>query len=121
MHQICLLCTDSDNVILQQETETTHVSKLQLLFNSQLVDPGFLVEHLTSGVEHPAEIQADARDLDVDALEVLPLPHSANFVTGFPVRRLRHYPPHPTTQLDEKYKVALLDFREHPFFAAFPL
>ena len=108
-------------MIRQQETETTHVSKLQLLLNSQPVGPGFLVEHLTSGVEHPAEIQADARDFDVDALEVLPLLHSANFVSGFPVRRLRHYPPHPTAQLDEKYKVALLDFRKHTFFAAFPL
>ena len=36
MHQICLSYTDSDNVILQQETETTRVSNLFLSLRNLL-------------------------------------------------------------------------------------
>ena len=46
--------TDSDNVIPQQVTETTHVSKVQLLY-SQPVALGLLAELQTLGVEHLAE------------------------------------------------------------------
>ena len=38
-----------------------------------LLNLGLLVELLTSGVEHRADILADARDFAFDAVEVLPL------------------------------------------------
>ena len=41
--QICLSQKDSDNVILQQETETIHVSKFQLFFTRNLLDLHFLL------------------------------------------------------------------------------
>ena len=47
--QICLSYTDSDDAILQQETETTHVSNVQLLY-LQTVGLGLLVELQTSGI-----------------------------------------------------------------------
>ena len=72
---LCLSYTDSDNVILQQETETTHVSKFQLLLCSQPVGLGLLVELLTRGVEHTADILPDARNFASEAFEVLPLQH----------------------------------------------
>ena len=50
-------------MILQQETETTHVSKIPLLLYSQLDLLGLLVELQTSGVEHPADVLAPARDI----------------------------------------------------------
>ena len=62
-HQICMSYTYSDNVILQEETETTHVQNFQLLLFSQAVGLALIVELLRSGVEHPADILADARDL----------------------------------------------------------
>ena len=43
-HQVCLLCTDSDNVSLQLEINSTHVSKFTLLLHSQPVGLGLLVE-----------------------------------------------------------------------------
>ena len=52
----------SGNVILQQQTGTTHVSTFQLLLCSPPVGLGLLVGLLTSGVEHPANIVADAHD-----------------------------------------------------------
>ena len=73
--QICLSFTESDNVILQQATETIHASNFQHPLYSQPVGLGLLVEHLTSGAEHPTDILADARDLAFDAFEVLPLLH----------------------------------------------
>ena len=72
----------TDNVILQQESEPTHVSIFQLLLHSQPVGLGLLVELLISGAEHPADIVADAHDFAFDAFEVLPLPHRANFFSG---------------------------------------
>ena len=72
---MCLSYTDSDNVTPQKETETIHVSNVQLLLRSQRVELGLLIEVLTSGVEHPADILADARDFAYDAFEVLPLLH----------------------------------------------
>ena len=86
-HQISLSYTDSENVVLQQETETTHVAKLELLLYSQPVRLGLPIE---PGVEHLADILADARALACDAFEVLPLLHRAHFFSGCPVRRLRH-------------------------------
>ena len=68
-HQIYLSFTDSDTVILQHKTETIHVSICPLLLNSQPA------EIVTSGVEHSADILADARDFALDAFEVLPLLH----------------------------------------------
>ena len=60
-HQINLSYTDSDNVIIQQETETQYISQsFNFLLYSQAVAVGLLVELLTSGVEHPADILADA-------------------------------------------------------------
>ena len=83
---------DSDDAILQQETETEtiHVSNFQLLLYCQPVGPGLLVELLTSAAEHHGDILADARDFDSDTFEVLSLFHRASFFSGFPVRRLRH-------------------------------
>ena len=72
---MCLSYTDPDNVTLQQETETIHVSNVQLLLRSQRVELGLLIEVLTSGVEHPADILAHARDFAFDAFDVLPLLH----------------------------------------------
>ena len=110
-HQICLSYTDSDNLILQQESETVRVSNVQLLLFSQPVGLGLLVELQTSGVEHSAANLAAVRDLAFDASEVLLLLHWAKFFSGFPVRRPRHSLSHSTTQLDEKSRSALLDFR----------
>ena len=46
-----------------RDCETSHDSSMQLFFNSQLVALGLLlVENLTIGVEHSADILADARD-----------------------------------------------------------
>ena len=53
--------TDSGNAILQQETETTHVSKLQLLLCSQPFGLGLPVELPTSDVEHSADVRASVR------------------------------------------------------------
>ena len=108
-HQICLSYTDSDNVILQQETQTTHVSLFQLLLSSQPFGLRLFVELLTSGVEHSADINADASDVAFDAYEDL-------FLSGFPVRRVRHNSSHSTTQFDERSSFALHDSREHPSF-----
>ena len=75
---------------------------------------GLMVEHLTSGAEHFADILADARGFAFDASEVLPpLLHRANFFFGIPLRRLRHQSSHAVAQLDEESRFALLDFREH--------
>ena len=75
-HQICLSFTDSDNVILRQERETTHVSILKTSFSTRnLLDLVYFFELLTSGVEHSADGLADARDFAFDVLEVLPLLH----------------------------------------------
>ena len=63
-HQICLSYADSDDVIVQQESETTHVSKFLLLLHSQPAKLGLHSELVTSGVEHSADILADARDFD---------------------------------------------------------
>ena len=68
-----MLFTDSNNVILQQQTETTHVPTFQPFLYSQPVGLGLLVEFQTSGVEHHADILADARDFSFDAIKVLPL------------------------------------------------
>ena len=51
---VCMASIDSDNVILQQATEKFGLAELQ-----------------KSGVEHPADVLADA----FDAFEVLPLLH----------------------------------------------
>ena len=64
---------DPNNVTLQQETETTHVLCFQLPLHSQPVGLELRIELLTSGVQHPADILADALDFAVDAFEVLPL------------------------------------------------
>ena len=56
-------------MILQQETETTHVSKFQILPFSQPVGLGHHVELQTSGVEHRADVLADARDFASDTFE----------------------------------------------------
>ena len=83
-HQISLSVTVSDNVILQQETESIHVSIEPFLLHSQPVGLGLPFELLTSVVQHPADTLADAGDF---ANEVLP---SLHFFCGFPMRRLRH-------------------------------
>ena len=57
-NQICLSSSDSEHVIPQHETETTHVSNFQLL-HSQPVGLGHLVELLTNGVEPPGDIHAE--------------------------------------------------------------
>ena len=44
-------------------------------FFSQPVGLGLLVEHLTCGVEHPADIIAYARDSSSAVIEILPLLH----------------------------------------------
>ena len=62
--QICLCYTDSDNAILQQDTETIHVSNLQPLLHSQPVGFGLHVELLANGAELHADILARARDCD---------------------------------------------------------
>ena len=49
-----------------------------------------------------------------DAIDVLSLPHRANFFSGIPARRSR-------TKLDETSGFTQLDSREHPLFSAFPL
>ena len=68
-------------MILPQETETTLVSNCQLLLYSQ--PAGLLVELVTSGVEHPDDMLANARDFAFDAFELLPLLHRANVFSGF--------------------------------------
>ena len=70
--------TSSGNAILQKETETIHVSMFRLVLYSQPVGLGRLIELLTSGVEHPADIFSDAGDFAFDAFEVLPLLHQLN-------------------------------------------
>ena len=111
--QICLSYTDADNVVLQQETESIHVSKFQLLLHSRPVGLGLRVEFLTSGVDHPADILASARDFDFSAFGVLPWLHRANVFSSFPVRRLPHNSSHSMTLLVETSRFALPDFREH--------
>ena len=59
--------------------------KFQLLLHSQPVGLGLLVGLQTSTVEHPADILEDVHDVAVDAFQVLPLIHRANFFSGFPV------------------------------------
>ena len=49
-------------MILQQEDDTIPVSNFQLLLHAQHVKLGLNVEHVTSGVEHTADILADVRD-----------------------------------------------------------
>ena len=56
-----------------QSLIASHVSKFQTLLYSQTVRIGLLVELLTSGAEHRADILADARDFAFDAIDVLPL------------------------------------------------
>ena len=51
-------------MIHQQETETIHVSCLQLLFFSQTFRLGLLVELRTGGVERPDDMLADAPDFE---------------------------------------------------------
>ena len=68
-HHFCLSCTSSDNVTLQQETETAHVSNFQLLRYSQLVGLGLVVGFLANGVKHHADILEDARDFTLHALK----------------------------------------------------
>ena len=111
-HQICLSFSDSEKVIRQQETETIHVSMFTLLLYLQPVGLGLLVQLLTSGVQHSADILADARDFAFHAFQVQ---------TGFPMRRLRHNSSNSIMKLDEMSWFALLDFRVHPFFPALPL
>ena len=68
--------TDSGDVILRQETETTRVSKFPHLLCSQPAGLRlFFVELLTSGVEHSADILAGVRDFAFDAIGVLPFLH----------------------------------------------
>ena len=74
-HQICSSTKDSDDAILLQETDTIHVSNSQLLLHLQPVGLGLLVELLTSGAEHPADVLANARDFAFNASEALPLLH----------------------------------------------
>ena len=73
--QICLSSTDSGYLILQQETETTQVTKCPPLLYSQPAGLGRLAELLTGDVEHSADILADVRDFAFDACEVLLLLH----------------------------------------------
>ena len=54
-HQVCLSYTDSDNAVVQQETETIRVSNVQRLLHSQPVGLGLLIEI-------SADFLADARD-----------------------------------------------------------
>ena len=77
---------DSDNAILQQETETgtIHVSNFQLLLYCQPVGPGLLVELLTSGAEHHGDILADARDFDFDTYESSAVVSSSKLLLWFP-------------------------------------
>ena len=53
---VCLSYTDSDNAILQQKTETTHVSNFQLPLYSQPVGFGLLVQRLTHDADLPADM-----------------------------------------------------------------
>ena len=73
----------------------------------------------TSGVEHSAKILEML--VTFGAVEVLPLLQRANFFSGFPARRLRHYSSHSMTYLDGTSKFALLDNGEHQFLSAFAL
>ena len=91
-----MLCTSSDNVIRQRETETPHASDFQHFLYSRPIGLGLLVEILTSGAEHHAGILADVRDIAFDALEVLPLLHRSNLFSGFPMSRQRHFSSHST-------------------------
>ena len=64
---------------------------------SQPVGLGLLVELQTSGVEHPADILADARCFVFDAFEVSSAVGSlSKLLLWFSVRRLRHYSSHST-------------------------
>ena len=60
----------------------------QLLLYSQPVGLGLLVEILTRGAKHPADILASARDFAFDAFEVWSLLHRANFFSGVPSNAL---------------------------------
>ena len=88
----------------------------QISFYSQPVRLGLPV---APGVEHLADILADARALAFDAFEVLPLLHRAHFFSVCPVRRLRHCSSQSIKYHDDTSRFALLDFREHPFLTAF--
>ena len=73
-HHTCLSKTNSDNVILQQETDTRQL--MSQIFN--LFGLGLVVELLTSAVEHPADILADAREFAFGVFEVQPLLQQAS-------------------------------------------
>ena len=76
-HQICMLCTESENVLLQRDTDSfprLKFSTSSLLF-SQLAAFGRHAELTTNGVGRTAGILADVHDFALDAFEVLPLLH----------------------------------------------
>ena len=91
-HQICLSCTDDDNAVLQQETETIHVSDFQLL-HSQPVGLGLLVELLTRAVERSAVILADVRNFAFDTFESSAVASLRKLLLWFS----RHYSYHSMT------------------------
>ena len=70
-HQMCLWCTEFDNVLLQLETGSTHVTHvllLQILFCSQLDD-------FTNGVERLAGTLEDVLESACDIADVLNVLH----------------------------------------------
>ena len=79
-HQICLQCTESDDVLLQLEIDSIHVPNFALLLHSQLPAFGFHVELLINGVEHLADILEDVPRFAVDVLEALHFASLSNFL-----------------------------------------
>ena len=102
-------------MILQEDTEISHVSKFPLLLYSQPAGLRLLAELLTSGVEDTADILADVRDFVFDAFEVLPLLHRATSSLVFQRAVC------DTIHLIQYHKLTLLDVRVHPFLPALPL
>ena len=69
-YPIFLSYTDSDNVSLQLEIDSTHVSHFPFL-HSKLTDFELHVELLTNGVERLADTLEDVLDSTSDVCEVL--------------------------------------------------
>ena len=74
--QICSLCTESDSVYTQRETDSTHVSHFQLFLFSKFADFGHHFEILTNGVERfDGILEEDVPVFTSDVFEVLLLLH----------------------------------------------
>ena len=67
-NQICLSYADSDNVIFQQETENSCLKIGTASVIATCWTWTFFVEHLTRGVEQPADVLAEVRDFALDSL-----------------------------------------------------